>query len=78
MSIAVLGPLLEANQALEETPDREPSNRRRSTTYRVGGADDDHKVVRSGWNAEGPRARDHEFVLGSGFAFGAGRLPGAG
>jgi hypothetical protein len=29
-------------------------------------------------NAEGPRARDHEFVLGSGFAFGAGWLPGAG
>ena len=29
-------------------------------------------------SAESPRASDHEFVLGSGFAFGAGRLPGAG
>jgi hypothetical protein len=29
-------------------------------------------------NAQGPRARDHEFVLGAGFAFVAGRLPGAG
>ena len=29
-------------------------------------------------NAESPRARDHEFVLGSGFAFADGRLPGAG